>query len=1023
MKSLAALCKPRKSIFDRKSRDVILDISDLVNDRINPKDFFEENYLTDGMKSLFREGFRRFSGKTDTGVITLTQSMGGGKTHCMIALALLARYPELRKTVMGDLFTEDVYGPIKVAAFNGRESDAPLGIWGSIAEQLGKREAFRDYYSPLKAPGENAWINLLRGERLLILLDELPPYFENARSIQIGNSDLANVTETALANLFVAVGKQELSEVLIVISDLKATYEGGSERIHAALENLRGEVARGSIDLEPVGLNTDEIYQILRKRLFETLPDDETVLEIAQDYGKCLRDASQMDLVHLSPDKFVQQVRDSYPFHPAIRDLYARFRENQGFQQTRGLIRLMRVLLSDLYEQKIAEKTLLIHPHLMDLNDRETLAEVGKINPTLGNAISHDIASGGNAAAEIRDYEAGTTDATDVCKLLLVASLANIQNAILGLTRSEIFAYLCAPGRDIAALPDTLNALENERCWYLHRDNSGKIHFKNTENLNARLHSLASSYTREATLHEIKDFLSRIFTPEEKDCYQDVFILPAVDDIQIGQEKVTLILYEPASGRLHPDLEQFYQNLDFKNRVMFLSGQRETMGSLISVGKEYKAIKTIIDEMDSANVRTDDPQRITAEELRDASIIPRLLSAARETFTTLFYPHLDELRKADMLMTFQENKCRGEQLIVQTLTEKQKFTKDIDSDSFRKKCEERLFTQKSMPWSDIKRRSAIITKWQWHHPRALDKLKERMISQDQWREEGGYIDKGPFPQPTTSVRIIDWDRDDDTGEVILKITPVHGDKVFYDIGSPATPASEQVSDLHNFPTSSMRISFICIDSTGVHTTGDPVEWLNKITLKKRVFGSPEEKGIELKSAPPGATIRYSTDGSNPRTAGGVYSEPFTIKKPTRLILAIAEKEGIWSEPLRFEISWGKDERHIDLEKPAKWMSEHSYQTTKESFDFLGNLKKHQGQMVAPRIGVIGNSESWADITLGEAISLNSDQIESLINALRTVYSDGQVSINARSLSFSAGQRLIEFASDERREINPEEVQQ
>lgn len=1022
METLSTLCKPRKTIFDRKSRDVILDISDLIDDKVNPKEFFEENYLTDGMKSLFREAFRRFSGKTDTGVITLTQAMGGGKTHCMIALALLARYPELRKTVMGDLFTEDVYGPIKIAAFNGRESDAPLGIWGSIAEQLGKREIFKDYYSPLQAPGQKAWMNLLKGERLLILLDELPPYFENARSIQVGNSDLSNVTETALANLFVAAGKQELSQVLIVISDLKATYEGGSEKIHAALENLRGEVARGSIDLEPVGLNTDEIYHILRKRLFESLPDDKTILEIAQEYGKSLHDASQMDLVHLSPDKYVQQVRDSYPFHPAIRDLYARFRENQGFQQTRGLIRLMRVLISDIYETEIAQREILVHPHLIDLNNRETLAEIAKINPTLGNAISHDIASNGTAAAEIRDHEAGTTDATDVCKLVLMASLANIQNAVLGLTRPEIFAYLCAPGRDIAALPDTINALENERCWYLHRDNSGKIHFKNTENLNARLHSLASSYNREATLPDIKEFLARIFEPEEKDCYQTVFILPAVDDIQIGQDKVALVLYEPSSGKLHSDLERFYQNLDYKNRVMFLSGQRETMSNLVSVGKEYKAIRTIIADMDSSGVRTDDPQRITALELQD-TIIHRLLSAARETFTTLYYPHLDELRKADILMSFQDNKCRGEQLITQTLTEKQKFTKDVDSEGFRKKCEERLMTQKSMPWSDIKRRSAIITKWQWHHPKALDKLKERMISQDQWREAGGYIDKGPFPQPTTSVNIIPWNRDDDTGEAILKIIPVHGDRVFYDIGSQATASSEPIPDLHNFPTSSMRVSFICTDSTGGHQTGEPVEWVNRVTLKKRIYGNSKEKSVELKSAPPGAIIRYTTDGSNPRTAGGIYNEPFPVQKPARLILAIAEKEGIWSEPMQFEITWDKDERHVDVKKPATWMNEHTYQTTKESFDFLGTLKKYQGQMVAPRIGVIGNSDSWADISLGEAISLNGDQIEALINALRTIYSAGQVSVSARSLSFSAGQYLIEFAADERREINPDEVKQ
>lgn len=34
--------------------------------------------------------------------------------------------------------------------------------------------------SPLQAPGQSAWINLLKGPPTLILLDELPPYFDNA---------------------------------------------------------------------------------------------------------------------------------------------------------------------------------------------------------------------------------------------------------------------------------------------------------------------------------------------------------------------------------------------------------------------------------------------------------------------------------------------------------------------------------------------------------------------------------------------------------------------------------------------------------------------------------------------------------------------------------------------------------------------------------------------------------------------------------------------------------------------------
>lgn len=75
MKTLKELCKPRQSVFDRSKRDIVLDISDVIEERIDPTEFFRENYLTDGMKVLFQEAFRRFSGKSDSGVFTLTQAM------------------------------------------------------------------------------------------------------------------------------------------------------------------------------------------------------------------------------------------------------------------------------------------------------------------------------------------------------------------------------------------------------------------------------------------------------------------------------------------------------------------------------------------------------------------------------------------------------------------------------------------------------------------------------------------------------------------------------------------------------------------------------------------------------------------------------------------------------------------------------------------------------------------------------------------------------------------------------------
>lgn len=111
---------------------------------------------------------------------------------------------------------EDV-GEVKVIAFSGRESDAEFGIWGSLAEQLEKKDDFKAYYSPLRAPGESAWIKLLTGQKILILLDELPPYLENAKSIPVGNSDLCQVTVTALSNLFSALGKEQMAKTRLTV--------------------------------------------------------------------------------------------------------------------------------------------------------------------------------------------------------------------------------------------------------------------------------------------------------------------------------------------------------------------------------------------------------------------------------------------------------------------------------------------------------------------------------------------------------------------------------------------------------------------------------------------------------------------------------------------------------------------------------------------------------------------------------------------------------------------------------------
>ncbi|MCY3839415.1 MAG: DUF499 domain-containing protein [Gammaproteobacteria bacterium] len=1019
MLTIKQACVPRSGTFDPSRRDTVLDLTDLTQDRIDPASFFAENYITEGMKTLLAEGFRRLEGQSTQGVFKLTQAMGGGKTHNLLALGLLAKHPEYRSEVMGGFYEpRPDLEPVRVVAFTGRESDAPLGIWGAVAEQLGKKEQFADYYAPLAAPGQTAWVNLLRGGPLVIMLDELQPYLVNAASKSIGNSDLATVTTTALSNLLVAAGRDELANVCVVISDLRASSAAGRAQVNVALDNFEGETGRSAMNLEPVRINTDEFYHILRKRIFEKLPEQKEVEAVAQGYAKAVRDARQMDVTNASPEQFASQVMVSYPFHPAIRDLYARFRENQGFQQTRGLIRLMRIVVSRIWASD--SDPYLVANHDLDLASRETLTEINQINPTLENAVAHDITSGGSAVAETIDANlGGDEDAQDVMRLLLIASLANVPNAVKGLTVPEIIANLCEPGRDISRLQNEVIGRLATAAWYLHTTNDGRLHVRNVQNLIARVTTTAGAYVRDQATRELKERLAEIFDPTEGTCYQDLIPLPAVDEIDIDPNRVTLVVTEPHPNGLHPDLATLYDQHTYGNRMCFLTGQR-AFDSLLERARELKAINQIIHEMHEEGVADSDVQMQQARE----QLLPRFLtqfhSAVRETFTTLYYPTRDRLSRVDFLMEFRENHYDGEEQVRDALAGKQKYTTDITSATFRQKVEARLFTQQSMLWSEVRRRAATSPVWQWHHPDALNKLKADCVHKDIWREEGNYVNKGPFPRPATSVRVRELSRDNDTGLAKLRLSPVNGDTLYMEIGGPATSASQSIG--RDLETKELRVSFLAVDSTGEHETGDSIEWTNRITLQSREFLDGDRRMVELRSVP-AATLRYTTDGSDPKVAGGIYDEPFAVPEGTRVVLAVAERNGIESDQHRRNIAEKPVEKPIDTEQPVVWTPprEIEFTTTRTAYGFVARLKKHNGVAGGLRLNVQAN-DTWSELNLSDDVELDDERIEKTVEVLRGLIADGEVFIAAKRIRFKTGQWFQDYIAEIKAEYRREDVE-
>ena len=259
LKTVRDACEPHPSALDFSPAEQVEDLAQVIDEQADGRVFYAKNHITAGMRQLFELGLKRLAGKNDQALFELTQAMGGGKTHTMVAFGLLARNESLRAEVVPALASEAPFGRAKVVAFTGRNYPGNF-LWGEIARQLGKADAFKRYWQdgPM-APDEKAWTSLIGDEPTLLLLDELPPYFDNALTIQVGAGTLAQVTTAAVSNLFAAALK--LPRLCIVVSNLSGSYEGASKDLRRAIRNVEQEARRQAKPITPVELGGDEIYQ------------------------------------------------------------------------------------------------------------------------------------------------------------------------------------------------------------------------------------------------------------------------------------------------------------------------------------------------------------------------------------------------------------------------------------------------------------------------------------------------------------------------------------------------------------------------------------------------------------------------------------------------------------------------------------------------------------------------------------------------------------------------------------------
>ncbi len=1027
MKTVKDACELQPNALSIKLSDQIEQLDELITTEGDGKAFFGKTYITQGMQDLISEGLARLAGESSQAIFHLKQAMGGGKTHLLVGFGLLARNSELRKTYCGGIPHAEAFASAGIAAFNGRNSPDHF-FWGEIAYQLKKGDRFRPFWTGgPKAPDEKDWLALFGDDQpILILLDEMPPYFHYLDTQKVGNGTVADIATRAFANLLTAAGKKK--NVCVVVSDLSAAYDTGAKLIHRALEDARAELGRQERSITPVDLAANEIYDILRKRLFKSLPDKAEIEDVAAVFGRKLEEAAKSKTVARGAEAIADEIEATYPFHPRLKNVIALFKENEQFKQTRGLIELVSRLLKSVWARD-ANDVFLVGPQHFDLSITDVRDKLTEISG-MRDVIAKDLWDGQQSAhAQVIDLSTGKEAATQIGALLLSASLSTAVNAVKGLTREEMVECLISPLREPSEFLGAFDELE-KIAWYVHHTPEGRYYFDRQENLTKLLQSLAHDAPQNQVDDLIRHRLKGMFKAVRKTCYEDVLPLPRLEDVADRVRRGRVLLVVSPDSKIPPEeVRKFFDGLSQKNNLCVLTGDKTAMGSVEKAARQFFAAGKA-----DGRIPTGHPQREDLER-KQQGYEQDFNSTILNLFDKVLFPiqragKPSQLASKPLDMTRDATKpFNGEEQIEKTLTANPlKLYLDVEKefDAIRDKAQDLLWPESldEARWSDVVDRYAEQAGMLWLPPKGLDTLKSIACNRGLWEDLGnGYVTKKP-KKKRTSVQIIAESGPDDAGQVRLSINPQHAGpapRIYLAEDAPVSEKSTRLND-QVLTTSALRVNFLVCDPSGQYETGDPVTWTNRLILRNKLSEKDGLRSVELLVAPRGE-IRYTLDGSEPRD-GTVYSDPIAIGDGEVLLRAFAEAENVEAKAeFRFQAK-GKKGVQIDEVKPGRLVSRTGRKLDSRIKTFEG--LKQAGEKSVTFEGIVltvGQGNRMIAVNVGE-IQVDGAFVEALLTKVLEKFTpDTPVTMTFRKAHFASGHDLKDFAGKLGIELQTEDVEQ
>ena len=1027
MKTVRDACQLQPNALSVKLSDQIEQLDEIINEEGNGVAFFEKTYITNGMRDLITEGIARLAGNSSQAIFHLKQAMGGGKTHLLVGFGLLARHPELRKIYCPGLLSASAFGRARIAAFNGRNNPDHF-FWGEIANQLGKSDKFKAFWeSGPKAPDEKAWLNLFEGdEPILILFDEMPPYFGYLDTQKVGNGTVADIATRAFANLLTAAGKKK--NVCVMVSDLAAAYNTGGKLINQALDDARSELGRAERNITPVDLSSNEIYDILRKRIFVSISDKAEIEDIAETFGRKLEEAAKSKTINRGAEAIADEIAATYPFHPQLKNIIALFKENEDFKQTRGLIEIVSLLLKSVWERQ-ANDVFLIGPQHFDLSIPDVRNKLTLISH-MRDAIAKDLwDSQYSAHAQVIDLQTGKEAATQVGSLLLTASLSTAINAVKGLTREELAESLISPLREASEFLAAFEELKNV-AWYLHHTPEGRYYFDRQENLIKTLEGLARDAPENLVDDLIRQRLSEMFKPSRKSCYGDVLPLPKLEEVADRVRKGRVLLIVSPDSKIPPEKVQiFFEGLSQKNNLCVLTGDKTAMASVEKAARQLFAAQKADGRIPKSHIQREELEHKQQSYEQDFN----------STILSLFDKVLFPIQRAErppqlaykaLDMTRDSSKpFNGEEQIEKTLTSNPlKLYLDIDNEfeAIRDKAQNLLWpeNQDDAQWTDIVDRYSEKAGMPWLPPKGLDTLKSIAFNRGLWEDLGnGYVTKKP-KKKCTSVQVIAETEPDDKGIVRLKVNPQNAGptpRIYYAEDATVSESSAQLMD-QTLNTKALQVNFLVIDPSRQFETGNTVTWSNRLVLRNKLSENDGNRMVEIFVVPKGA-IRYTIDGSEPRD-GIPYSGPIAIGDDAVLMRTFADVDGLEGKRDFHFPAKGKKGPQIDDVKPGRLVFRGGRKLDSRAQTFEGLKQAAEKSITFEGIALtVGQGNQVIVVNIGD-IAVEAAFIEALLaKVLEKFNQNSPVTMTFHKANFISGHDLKVFAGKLGIELEIEDVEQ